>query len=660
MAGLKIPGYENLRQIGKGGFSRVYRGEQSKLKRRVAIKVLNFGLNDEADRHSFERECELMGRVSTHPNIVTVHDTAFTSDGQPCIVMEHYPGGSLADLIGEVRQLNPKEVLEVGVSIASALEASHQAGVLHCDLKPQNILISEFGQPALGDFGISTFTEERTRTGGDAGAGFTLAYAAPEIVEGASPSVQSDLYSLAATLYTSLAGRRPFYYPNANGTKPTAAEQARRILLEQPSALTEVGVPTELDQLVRGVMSKEPSERPNSAADFAWSLHRAGQQLGFGTSSPRIADQGALPVFEPSGEFTDQSGNSPVAEHSILAPAPAPDMPAAPAPLAEAAAAAPVELSVAEDDLTEARPAPAPQALSNDEATQVRSAPTFVGFDGRESSAPATRAGGELASPPAPSRPETPPSTPPAEVSEPATAVRRRRTATVVGALSLLVVGVIIYLVASSGGTSDTAQVTPVATASVAISNVALAPPAPRDVTITRVGSDSVLVAWSSTVADDVTYEIRRRNDLSTVWATSDESPVLISGLAPTDEPCIEVVADRAGRLAPSASRPCVRPLGATYIQATPAECKDPCQVTIDLVGFEPLDQLEFSASTLGGADVTSDVAELSSVFTVVDAASSTGFLAEFEPGTYLIAATLQSSGEVFQTGIVVSEPGDS
>ena len=71
MAGPSIPGYERLSQIGKGGFSRVYQGEQSKLKRQVAIKVLNFGLSDEADRRGFERECELMGRVSTHPNIVT-------------------------------------------------------------------------------------------------------------------------------------------------------------------------------------------------------------------------------------------------------------------------------------------------------------------------------------------------------------------------------------------------------------------------------------------------------------------------------------------------------------------------------------------------------------------------------------------------------------
>jgi len=296
MASPTIPGYERLSQIGKGGFSRVYSGEQAKLKRQVAIKVLNFGLSDEADRRSFERECELMGRVSTHPNIVTVHDTAFTANGQPCIVMEHYPGGSIANLITDVGRLMPREALEVGVAIAGALEASHQAGVLHCDLKPQNILVSEFGQPALGDFGISTFSEERTRTGSDTGAGFTLAYAAPEIVEGASPSVQSDLYSLAATLYTALAGRRPFYFLSENGKKPTAAEQARRILLDAPLSLVDEGVPAELDEVIRAAMAKDPAARPATAADFARTLFEVGRRLGFNTSAPRIADQGALAV----------------------------------------------------------------------------------------------------------------------------------------------------------------------------------------------------------------------------------------------------------------------------------------------------------------------------------------------------------------------------
>jgi len=293
-----LPGYENLELIGKGGFSRVYKADQSKLKREVAVKVLNFGLNDVADRDSFSRETELMGRVSTHPNIVTVHDTAFTAQGQPCIVMELYPGGSLADLINEVGQLNVREALEVGVAIASALHASHTSGVLHCDLKPQNILISKFGQPALGDFGISTFAEERTRTGQDAGAGFTLPYAAPEIVEGESPTVASDIYSLAATLYTSLSGRRPFAYLNTQDEKPTAAEHARRILLEPVPPLIAEGIPADLDALISAAMSKEAADRPVSAAAFASAFHEIGQRLGLGTAAPRIADQGALPIID--------------------------------------------------------------------------------------------------------------------------------------------------------------------------------------------------------------------------------------------------------------------------------------------------------------------------------------------------------------------------
>ena len=285
-----IPGYESLTLIGKGGFSRVYQGEQSTLRRQVAIKVLNFGLNDDADRRSFERETQLMARVSSHPNIVTVHDTAFTTQGQPCIVMEQYGGGSLARLITESGSLSASEAVEVGVAIAAALDASHQAGILHCDLKPQNILISDFGQPALGDFGISTFAEERTRTGGGA-SGFTLAYAAPEIVEGASPTAMSDVYSLAATLYTALAGRRPFHRPGQDQEKLSAAEQARRILLEEPASLVGLGVPEPLDRLIRKAMAKDPSQRPESASAFALGLYQVGLDLGFTTAPPRLVDR---------------------------------------------------------------------------------------------------------------------------------------------------------------------------------------------------------------------------------------------------------------------------------------------------------------------------------------------------------------------------------
>lgn len=533
MSSPSIPGYERLSQIGKGGFSRVYAGEQAKLKRLVAIKVLNFGLSDEEDRRSFERECELMGRVSTHPNIVTVHDTAFTASGQPCIVMEHYPGGSIADLLREVGRLQTKEALEVGVAMAGALEASHQAGVLHCDLKPQNILVSEFGQPALGDFGISTFSEERTRTGSEGGVGFTLAYAAPEIVEGASPSVQSDLYSLAATLYTTLAGRRPFFYLDATGEKPTAAEQARRILIEEPSSLVDDGVPPELDAVIRQAMAKEPAQRPASAADFARSLFEIGRRLGYGTSAPRIADQGALSV------------------PGVVA-----------GPVAAEWDPAKQQESL---DLTELRRA---------EATALR-----VDMP----------------------RPQHQP--------EPVVSNRRRLLAPIIGLVSLLVVGAVVYFVSQGDPASQPAAAVPTAIPEDAVAP-ALPPPAPRNAEVIRVGEDSILISWSNEPQDDIMYEVVFDTAGSEPVAISATSPIVLDGVGPQDVPCVGLTAERKNLLSPAPGRRCVSPRLTAYAELAPAECQLPCTAGLALQGFDPGVELAVSIAQVGsGSSAINDSA---------------------------------------------------
>jgi len=293
-----IAGYDHLSLIGAGAFSQVYLAEQSKLKRRVAIKVLNFGLDDDTKRRSFERETELMARVSMHPNIATIHDTAFTELGQPCIVMGHYAAGSLADLTARVGTLSVKEAIDVGIAIGSALNASHDAGVVHCDIKPHNVLISAYGQPALGDFGISTFTDERTQTG-DGARGFTLSYAAPEILEGESPSPATDIYSLAATLYAALAGHRPFARSDEEAASVTMAERARRVVLDELAPLA--GVPAELDAAIRTAMDRDPDRRPESAAIFAAQLYDIGQELGLATSIPYTSDRTALSASSGPG-----------------------------------------------------------------------------------------------------------------------------------------------------------------------------------------------------------------------------------------------------------------------------------------------------------------------------------------------------------------------
>jgi len=625
---LSIPGYEGLNQIGKGGFSRVYRGEQTKLKRTVAIKILNFGLNDEADRRSFERECELMGRVSTHPNIVTVHDTEFTTNGQPCIVMEHYPGGSLAELISEVRQLNPKEVLEVGVAIAAALEASHQAGVLHCDLKPQNILISEFGQPALGDFGISTFTEERTRTGSDASAGFTLAYAAPEIVEGASPSVQSDIYSLAATMYTSLAGRRPFHYLGPSGEKPTAAEQARRILLELPAPLTDVGVPTELDQLIRGAMAKDPAQRPESAAQYAHTLHEVGQRLGFSTSTPRIADQGALPVFEPAADFSEPG--APLAQ--LLKPPPA-----SPAGSARAESN-PFD---SPDQRTELR-ANISQELAQSPTSFVSVTPQHPASSTADASPeplPTAAAKPTVAlDAPGAAQSGSPPETDAARAPA-AKDKRRSYTSTLIGIGSLLIIAGVLLAVTRDSDDAATAT-TPAPTAQGPTPAVLLAPPAPSNVTVSRVGADSLLVTWSSPAATDVAFEVRR-TDIDAETVQVERGPVILGGLDPNEAPCVEVIAVRGNRLTRSTDRPCASALDEWHLSASPNSCAElPCDVAISVGGDLPTNGVELFVTTLDGKPVDLDGVALSASTAQGEDTVTVSFRDDLEPGDYLVTGS--------------------
>lgn len=161
-------------------------------------------------------------------------------------------------------------VLDTGVKIAGALQTAHDRGLLHRDIKPQNLFISEFGEPALGDFGISTLDDERSISGG---GGLTVHYAPPEVLEGASATAISDLYSFAATLFTLLEGSRPF--APASGARQPVAELARRIMLEPPPRARRDDVPPALGDLFARTMSKSPKGathvgrrvRPGAATD---------------------------------------------------------------------------------------------------------------------------------------------------------------------------------------------------------------------------------------------------------------------------------------------------------------------------------------------------------------------------------------------------------
>ena len=204
-AELVAAGFEEPEEIGRGGFGVVYRCAQRALDRTVAVKVLAADLEpDNLER--FVREQVAMGQLSGHPHIVSVFQVGTTATGLPYIVMQYHPHGSLAAKIADSGPVGWRDALHVGVKIAGALETAHRRGILHRDVKPANILLTEYGEPQLTDFGIA-----RVAGGFETSDGAIMgspAYTAPEVLLGDPPDVTSDVYSLASTLFCAGDGAR--------------------------------------------------------------------------------------------------------------------------------------------------------------------------------------------------------------------------------------------------------------------------------------------------------------------------------------------------------------------------------------------------------------------------------------------------------------------
>lgn len=266
---ISVDGYQNFTRIGTGGFSSVFRAEQAALGREVAIKVLHADLTTEEERQTFERECRALGLLSRHPNIVTVYHDAVAGDGRRCIVMELYHG-TVREQIARGGPRPIAEVLQVGVKIGSALQVAHDAGVLHRDVKPHNILWSDYGEPALSDFGISVIDVERSVS---AASGLSLAYASPEALDGRRATRASDIYSLGATLFHLLEGEPPFSSPRMEAT-------LTKIMTEPPPELSSGEVPASLRAVLRDCLAKAPADRPESAAHLVAALREVEAELG--------------------------------------------------------------------------------------------------------------------------------------------------------------------------------------------------------------------------------------------------------------------------------------------------------------------------------------------------------------------------------------------
>ncbi len=265
----EVEGYTIEEQIGSGGFSKVYRATQHSLQRPVAVKILDTSFEDERQQRTFERECRVMGQLSNHPNIVTVYDSALTVRRHPCIIMELY-----RSTYRDRGVLDIAEVVDVGIKIADALRVVHAADIVHRDIKPHNIFISDLGDPALGDFGISSVANERTITGS---AGFSVNYAAPEVFEEAGAGASGDLYALGATLYHLATGDVPFPHTGDPSTKLRST--IHKIISSPAPLLARPDAPDSLGRLLRRCMAKAVADRPESAQAVADELRRIQAEL---------------------------------------------------------------------------------------------------------------------------------------------------------------------------------------------------------------------------------------------------------------------------------------------------------------------------------------------------------------------------------------------
>ncbi len=203
----EVPGVTDLTLVGGGGSASVYKGQETALRRPVAVKILHARLSDAKERAGFQGECERAGQVGEHPYAADVYRPGFTSEDWPYLVMRYYARGSLAGTL-RGRGQPVGDTLAMCANVACALQYAHNLSIVHRDVKPENILVDAYGDPALADFGISTDLDAATKTLRHA---MTPAYAAPEVLQHGGGWPYSDVWSLAASLYALLSGHPPFY-----------------------------------------------------------------------------------------------------------------------------------------------------------------------------------------------------------------------------------------------------------------------------------------------------------------------------------------------------------------------------------------------------------------------------------------------------------------
>ncbi|GAA4177806.1 serine/threonine-protein kinase [Gryllotalpicola koreensis] len=290
-----LSGYDYRFPLGTGGFADVFLYEQDMPRRSVAVKVLLANLVDSDVLRMFNAEADVMAKLSPHPSILTVHAASISADGRPYLVMEYCPSPLIRrDENGISERVAVDRALHVAIKMASALETAHRAGVLHRDIKPSNILLTAFGAPVLGDFGIATSLASSHH---EEVFAMSVPWSAPEVLgETTTGTVQSEVWSLAATVYTLLAGHAPFEKPDKS--ENSRQKQRMRIIRERPRTLPN-DVPDQVQRILMRAMSKSPDARQQSMLALARELQQAQTDLGLPITPLELAVDEWAPQSRP-------------------------------------------------------------------------------------------------------------------------------------------------------------------------------------------------------------------------------------------------------------------------------------------------------------------------------------------------------------------------
>ena len=312
----KVSHYRILEKLGAGGMGEVYLAEDMKLGRKVAIKILSEEFTTNKDRlHRFEQEASAASNLN-HPNILTIHEVG-VDEGRHYIATEFIDGVTLRRKMAAAH-LEAPEILDIAVQVASALEEAHAAGIVHRDIKPDNIMVRRNGYVKVLDFGLAKLTETIDRSPTDAEAATrvlvhtdagvvmgTSQYMSPEQARGKPVDVRSDIWSLGVVIYEMVAGRTPF-------EGETSTDVIVAITHKEPPPLARFApnVPAELDWIVMKALRKDRDERYQTIKELITDLRRLKQRLEFQSelersSSPAVSSSGiSAPPTTPERAVT--------------------------------------------------------------------------------------------------------------------------------------------------------------------------------------------------------------------------------------------------------------------------------------------------------------------------------------------------------------------